>query len=51
MIYTRQVYKQQQSAVATEGSKETRFFYGDPFHLACMHLVIHTGFLMFVIVP
>ncbi|EIE19153.1 hypothetical protein COCSUDRAFT_20093, partial [Coccomyxa subellipsoidea C-169] len=28
MIYTRQVYKQQQSAVATEGSKETRYFYG-----------------------
>jgi SNF2 family DNA or RNA helicase len=28
MIYTRQVYKQQQAAVATEGSKETRFFTG-----------------------
>ncbi len=36
MIYTRQVYKQQQSAVATEGSKETRYFYGTCSALACI---------------
>lgn len=35
MIYTRQVYKQQQSAVATEGSKETRYFYGE--HSTAQH--------------
>ena len=33
-----QVYKQQQAAVATEGSKETRFFEGAPAGTCCFQL-------------
>lgn len=40
LIYTRQVYKQQQTAVATEGMHERRYFEGPSLLMpaSCQHL-------------
>lgn len=40
LAWTAQVYKQQQAAVATEGSKETRFFEGAPASTGCSQLLL-----------
>lgn len=45
MIYTRQVYKQQQAAVATDGSKETRFFTGKIIWSLISHALPWIGLL------